>query len=280
METQQLNVDKKKFIKSLLPLFGVYSTPGQEDEMRDYLRKQLQSIKKIDWQFDETGNIIGERKLKNEKQVILNSHMDSWMNPVTPEYRKALGYYPKQDAITNPGFMIGCDDKVGIGIILYLLKNTNLDMKFIFTHCEERGCIGVSNLDPQVYNDGLFAVTLDRANSGDIIQTYLERKMISDEMVEKIGMLSNGTYKMSPGIFADTYHIAEHLPAFNLSVGYYNQHRKNDYVKIDEALNALQLTYNLILNKEEMSINAEPEMIAGDVDISLKNEFNMELLFA
>jgi putative aminopeptidase FrvX len=279
METKQLNVDKKKFIKSILPLFGVYSTPGSEDEMRDYLSKQLKSIKKIDWYIDDIGNIIGERNKNKTKQVILNSHMDSWMNPVTPEYRKALGYYPKEDVITNPGFMIGCDDKVGIGIILFLLKNTDLDMKFIFTVCEEKGCVGVSNLDPKVYDDALFAVTLDRANSGDIIQTYLERKMISDEMVTKIGHLSNQTYKMSPGIFADTYHIAEYIPAFNLSVGYYNQHRKNDYVKIDEALNALQLTYNLILNKEEMSINAEPEIIT-EIDIALNNSFKLETILA
>lgn len=279
MKQEILQIDKKKFIKSLLPLFKVYSTPGNEDEMRDYLKKQLKSIKKIDWSFDQTGNIIGERNLKGQKQVILNSHMDSWMNPVTPEYIKGLGYYPKQDAITNPGFMIGCDDKVGIGIILFLLKNTDLDMKFIFTHCEEKGCIGVNNLDPKVYNNCLFAVTLDRANSGDIIQTYLERKMISDEMVEKIGKLSNQTYKMSPGIFADTYHIAEYIPAFNLSVGYYNQHKKNDYVKIDEALNALQLTYNLLLNKEEMAVNAEPEIIT-EIDIALNNSFKLETILS
>ena len=279
MKQEILQIDKKKFIKSLLPLFKVYSTPGNEDEMRDYLKKQLKSIKKIDWSFDQTGNIIGERNLKGQKQVILNSHMDSWMNPVTPEYIKGLGYYPKQDAITNPGFMIGCDDKVGIGIILYLLKNTDIDMKFIFTHCEEKGCIGVNNLDPKVYNNCLFAVTLDRANSGDIIQTYLERKMISDEMVEKIGKLSNQTYKMSPGIFADTYHIAEYIPAFNLSVGYYNQHKKNDYVKIDEALNALQLTYNLLLNKEEMAVNAEPEIIT-EIDIALNNSFKLETILS
>ena len=278
METKQLNVDKKNFIKSILPLFNVYSTPGNEDEMRDYLSKQLKTVKNIDWQFDVTGNIIGERNKTKTKQIILNSHMDSWMNPVTSEYRKGLKYYAKQDAITNPGFMIGCDDKVGIGIILYLLKNTDLDMKFIFTHCEERGCVGVSNLDPSVYDNGLFAVTLDRANSGDIIQTYLERKMISDEMVNKISKLSNQTYRMSPGIFADTYHIAEHIPAFNLSVGYYNQHRKNDYVKIDEALNALQLTYNLILNKEEMAINAKPEIIT-EIDLKLNKNFELETLF-
>jgi hypothetical protein len=48
-------------------------------------------------------------------------------------------------------------------------------------------------------------------------------------------------------------------------------------VKIDEALNALQLTYNLILNKEEMSINAEPEIITK-IDIELNNSFKLETI--
>ena len=99
---------------------------------------------------------------------------------VTPEYKKSLGYYPKRDMITNPGFMIGCDDKVGISMILYLLKYTNIDFKFIFTYCEEKGCIGVNALDKSVYDNAHFVVTLDRANSGDIIQTYADRKMISN----------------------------------------------------------------------------------------------------
>lgn len=260
MERKTLVVDKKQFIKNLMPLFSVYSTPGKEDEMRDYLVKKLK-IKNVDFYTDTSGNIIGERNLKGEKTVILNSHMDSWMNPVTPEYKKNLGYYPKKDTITNPGFMIGCDDKVGISMILYLLKYTNIDMKFIFTHCEEKGCVGVKELNDNVYDNSLFCVTLDRANSGDIIQTYLEKKMMSNEMAEKISFLSENKYRVTNGIFADTYYIAEKLPAFNMSIGYYNQHRRDDYVVISEAINAMELAYNLILNKDEVAINATPEVI-------------------
>lgn len=261
MKIEKLNTDKKLFIKNLLPLFKVYSTPNNEDEMRDYLRKQLKSMKNVDFTFDTTGNIIGERNLKNEKKVILNSHMDSWMNPVTPEYNKNLGYYSKRDVITNPGFMIGCDDKVGISMILYLLKYTNIDFKFIFTYCEEKGCIGVNALDESVYDNAHFVVTLDRANSGDIIQTYADRKMISNEMANKISILSENTYQVAQGIFADTYYMSKHLPAFNMSIGYYMQHRRDDYVVISEAIKAMELTYNMIVNQEEMAVNAYPELI-------------------
>jgi putative aminopeptidase FrvX len=261
MKIEQLNADKKLFIKNLMPLFSVYSTPNNEDEMREYLRKQLKNIKNVDFDFDTTGNIIGERNLKQQKKVILNSHMDSWMNPVTPEYKKSLGYYPKKDMITNPNFMIGCDDKVGISIILYLLKYTNLDFKFIFTYCEEKGCVGVNALHESVYDNSHFVVTLDRANSGDIIQTYADRKMMSNEMAEKISILSESKYKVAQGIFADTYYMSKHLPAFNMSIGYYNQHRRDDYVIVSEAMNAMQLTYNLILNQEDVAVNAYPEII-------------------
>jgi hypothetical protein len=66
---------------------------------------------------------------------------------------------------------------------------------------------------------------------------------------------------VAQGIFADTYYMSKHLPAFNMSIGYYDQHKRNDYVIVSEAMKAMELTYNLILNQEEVAVNAYPEII-------------------
>jgi hypothetical protein len=232
------------FINILLSLYKIYSKPGKEELMREFI---LSFYKDLDFEINFTQGNISVKRGKGV-QVLLNAHLDSWMDDPKLFYDKLN----LSDRIQAPGFMIGNDDKVGIAMILYLSKFTNLEFKALFTHSEEIGNIGIKSISNSYYLDCLMAITLDRRHGNDLISSYKGLKMISEDSIKYIESISH--LKQTDGIFADTFYIAQNIPAFNMSVGYYGEHNKNDYVIISEALESLNFVKEFIEKKHYLKI--------------------------
>lgn len=247
LKLKKSDVDLKteiNFIDILLSLYKIYSRPGKEELMREFI---LHFYKDLNFEINFTQGNISAKRGKNNL-VLLNAHMDSWMDDPKIFYDKLI----LSDKITARGYMIGNDDKVGIAIILYLSKYTNLEFKVLFTHSEEIGSLGIKLISKSYYSDCCLAITLDRRHGNDLISNYGGLQMISKESIGYIESL--GHLKETQGIFADTYYIAQNIPAFNMSVGYYNEHKKNDFVVIEEALGALNFVKEFIEKKHYLKI--------------------------
>lgn len=264
-------INKQLFINILIELFKVYSTPGKEKNMQDYLNNffetEVTNFSKIN---DAKGNILLSRKSPgDEKVILLNAHMDAWMDPVTDNYLANLNYYEKQDAIISPGFGIGCDDKVGIGMILYLAKYTNKSMKILFTVEEEIGSHGVHAVDTQFYDDVNFCLTLDRKAYNDIIQVYGGKTMATDYQIGNliaVGKETGLTLEVAIGSMADTMTISYSVPAVNLSVGYYRAHDRNDHVIVTEAINILKAVDAMVDNSDYLANNQDDSLLSKKND--------------
>jgi putative aminopeptidase FrvX len=159
-------------------------------------------------------------------------------------------------------YQMGADDKAGISTILALAGGTDLPFKILATVREEEGQQGIQEVPPDFYADCAFGLTLDRRGRGDIIPTYHGRTCAPDHIVTNLISLGEeegmGYWKTCGGSIADTYYIAEHIPALNISTGYYNPHTCLDYIRVDETCGALRLARACIEHPERLLRRSAP----------------------
>lgn len=244
---------KESLIKILENLFHIYSPFQKEREMiafaENFLRECGFKVTK-----DKMGNIMASRG--DSKQLpLLNAHMDTRQDEYDKSHLSQITYNSKEDKFQLENVQIGCDDKAGIGIIFCLAKNTNLEFKVLLTVQEEHGQRGVQNIPDEFYNNVCWAFSLDRKGSSDIITEYDGKLMCSNEFLkELISIAEESRVYLSEncGSMADTYYISNYCPAVNLSVGYYNPHRINDFLKVDETYNILKVVKKCMENKHRL----------------------------
>lgn len=146
----------QRLYNTLIEIVGIPSTTGHEEQVRNYLERQLQSLG-LATEVDATGNLVAT--LAGEgKPLLLNAHMDR----VPP----GLGHQPiirdgilYSDGTTN----LGADDAAGLAVILEVLTRIveqNLPhppIVAVFTVQEEAGLCGANGFDATRWqvNDGI-----------------------------------------------------------------------------------------------------------------------------
>jgi len=130
--------------------------------------------------------------------------------------------------------ILGADDRAGVNIILNHCK----DINFILTRDEEKGCLGIKKIVNEIedyvseYNNTCF-IELDRKYGNSLladVHGYCQTDL-TDDILKIAPFLKNEI-----GAFTDIDYLIHIKPAVNLSVGYYNPHTNNEYLKIDEYL--------------------------------------------
>ena len=148
---------------------------------------------------------------------------------------------------------LGADDRAGVYAIMNLILD-GYKPSILFTTGEERGCIGAIKLVnnyPECPVYGLKClIQLDRRNNGESV--YYSCKNTDFE-----GWINSYGFYTNLGTFTD---ISVLCPAWgiagvNLSVGYYNEHTTQEYLKYNEL---------------EETINKVTEMLQG---ISKQDKF-------
>lgn len=228
----------------LLKLFHLPSPTRQEAEVREFICSFLRA-NNIPFKTDKIGNIIG---LNHPKAPLLSAHMDTVQSPsdcTMAEYIHINGDFVKGYGI------IGADDKVGIFIILSLLKDSSEKFNFVFTVQEECGAIGAREF---IYNNDLgsipYGIVLDRKGSSDIICSLNDYGTKEFEFVlESIG--EGFGYKSTHGVFSDCDEFSNVFSCANLSVGYFEQHNKTEYAKLSLIKNSMEFTFNILKNVKE-----------------------------
>lgn len=243
------------FIRYATDLFSIYSPSRFEQPVIQYVYNILIedcNFKPNDIFIDEFGNLYATRG-KSINYPLLNAHADTVQDELDEFLIHNITVDYENDVIHgNELFMLGCDDKSGIAIILSTAYFTNCPLKILITIEEEIGCNGsqfaIEN-HRDWFNDIGFTFTYDRKNATDIIQTYSMRKMCSDEFCDILSSIGNKYgLKLSPsgGSFADTFYLSYISSACNLSTGYYNPHTHDDYQSISDGISIIFLTIDSI----------------------------------
>jgi hypothetical protein len=212
-----------KFIKStFLELTSKTYPYGYEDMLvRDMIDKgNFPKLKQDAWgnYFHNIGN----------SRTVFASHFDT----ACKDQVDVKHLINKQQIVTTNGTSIlGADDKAGVTVMLWMIKN-NIPGLYYFFIGEEVGCVGSSSAAPQGDFFGKYdrVISFDRRGTNSVITHQSSYRCCSDEfgksLASQLNVKSNLYYKLDDtGVYTDSAEFVDYVPeCTNLSVGYLNEH--------------------------------------------------------
>ena len=160
------------------------------------------------------------------------------------EIKLALKAYNNKGEPTG----IGGDDKCGVYACLELLKELP-NLKAAFFVAEETGCKGSFNADPEFFENVGYVIQFD-APENNMISEYLMSKPMfkrGSEFFNVGGRLITehfpGDTKYHSHPYTDIFPLNQNfgLSCFNISIGYYNYHTRNEYVVVEDTYNGIKV---------------------------------------
>lgn len=190
-----------------------------------YSKKYTNIIKNDDY-------IIAEGDLP----VCLIAHMDTVFYSLPTQF-----FFDANKKVLWSPEGAGFDDRAGIYAILMILES-GYKPSIIFTNLEESGCLGaealIKNFPKCLFKECKFLIELDRANKNDCVFYDCDNSAFEN-------YIKSFEFETDWGTFSDISTIAPawEIAAVNLSVGYYLEHTKSEYLKcneLDETINKVK----------------------------------------
>ena len=195
---------------------------GTEEQLFPILHSTVDGL-----QTDEFGNLFIKI---GDSDVMFTSHLDTATSTLSP-----ITHIFDEDIIKTDGkSILGADDKAGVTIMLYMIKN-NIPGLYYFFLGEEVGCIGskkVAEVQKKEKIEGINKViSFDRRGTSSIITYQTSRRCCSEEFGEALSKELNVAestfdYKNDDtGVLTDSVQFVSIYPeCTNISVGYYSEH--------------------------------------------------------
>jgi len=241
----------------LKKVLSVPSKTYREDLMIDFITTWLEK-NNIPFYVDQFYNIYATKQTDKDIEYFpcVVSHTDTVHNidsinvveEMLPNAQNEIKLSLK--AYNNDGNPtgIGGDDKCGIFGCLELLKELP-NLKAAFFVAEETGCKGSFNSDPLFFENVGYAIQFD-APENNMISEYLMGKPMFKRDSEFFsigsGLLTehfpkDTKYHNHP--YTDIYPLNQlfGLSCFNISIGYYNYHTRNEYVVVEDTYNGIKV---------------------------------------
>lgn len=224
---------------------------GEEDRLMDEVSKLFPE--KI--QKDIHGNYFYK---VGESRTIFASHLDTVSNRYETVTHVFDGDFIKTDGKTT----LGADDKAGVTVMLWMIKN-NVPGLYYFFIGEEVGCIG-SGLAAK-YGDFKDKydriVSFDRRGTGSIITHQSCGRSCSDEFADDLCRELNKkgmSYKKdSGGVYTDSAEFVDIIPeCTNVSVGYYKEHTMGEHQDIKHLIDLANAC--VFVNWENLTTKRKP----------------------
>jgi len=205
---------------------------GSEDVLVESMRELFPK----GMQKDEWGNYFYK---VGDSRSIFAAHLDT----VSKEYVTVTHVFDGDLIKTDGKTTLGADDKAGITVLLWMIKN-NVPGLYYFFIGEEVGCIGsgkaaksmdFSHINP-VPKSGFYKgnydriISFDRRDVGSVITFQSSSRCCSDDFADALCQELNQTRKMSykkdtGGVYTDSAEFTHLVPeCTNISVGYYKEH--------------------------------------------------------
>ena len=209
---------------------------GHEDRLVDSMRELFPK----GMQKDEFGNYFYK---VGDSRSIFAAHLDT----VSKDYVTVTHVFDGNLIKTDGKTTLGADDKAGITVLLWMIKN-NVPGLYYFFIGEEVGCIGsgnaAKNMDFSHINpipkSGFYKgnydriISFDRRDVGSVITFQSSSRCCSDDFADALCQELNQTRKMSykkdtGGVYTDSAEFTHLVPeCTNISVGYYKEHTTNE----------------------------------------------------
>ena len=195
---------------------------GTEQELFPILFYTVDGLKE-----DKFGNLFIKI---GESDVMFTSHLDTATSANTTVNHVFSGDIIKTDGKS----ILGADDKAGVTIMLYMIKNSIPGLYYFFLG-EEVGCIGSKKLSTEHKEskiDGINKViSFDRRGTTSVISFQSSRRCASDNFTKSLSAQLNqadSDFKYETddtGILTDSYQFVGVYPeCTNISVGYQSEH--------------------------------------------------------
>lgn len=225
-------MNKESFIKStFLKLTSKTYPYGYEDDFVTEMQEINVLPKNLE--KDSQGNYF----LKiGDTRTIFASHFDTACKSQTPVIHKIEGNIIKTDKTS----ILGADDKAGVTIMLWMIKN-NVPGTYYFFIGEEVGCIGSGLAAKFIEFKGIYdrIISFDRRGTTSVITHQSGTRTCSDEFGKELSRQLNNhriglEYKIdNTGVYTDSAEFTSVIPeCTNVSVGYYQEHTTNEHQDI------------------------------------------------
>jgi len=197
---------------------------GHEDQLVESMRELFPK----GMQKDEWGNYFYK---VGESRSIFAAHLDT----VSKEYVTVTHVFDGNLIKTDGKTTLGADDKAGITVLLWMIKN-NVPGLYYFFIGEEVGCIGSGNAAKFGFFKGNYdrIISFDRRDVGSIITYQSSSRCCSDDFADALCKELNQTRRLSykkdtGGVYTDSAEFTHLIPeCTNVSVGYYKEHTTNE----------------------------------------------------
>ena len=222
-----------KIKKTFLKLTKQTYPHGTEYELFESLFARVPDL-----QQDDFGNLfieIGD----GSSDVMFTSHLDT----ATAAYTEVNHVIEDNIIKTDGKSILGADDKAGVVIMLYMIKNKIPGLYYFFLG-EEVGCLGSRDLAAKHKEEKIphinKVISFDRRGLDSVITYQSSTRCCSDAFATALGEqlnLSDNSfkYKNDPtGVYTDSAVFTKIYPeCTNLSVGYYSEHTTSERQDID-----------------------------------------------
>jgi hypothetical protein len=241
----------EKYQELLAKTLEVQSKTGHEKRMKKYVRAYLDKLKLKPF-TDGIGNIYVHKGDKRKNRPFIVSHMDTvhQVNKHVKTFFNGTFYYAfDMNEMTQYG--IGGDDKVGVWAALAALTEFD-DISAVFMVQEEGGCVGSNAANIEFFKKANWLVQLDRRGFSD----FITASMASDDFIKDMTPLAEayGMGQTDQVTITDVSTLHRRLvgvSAVNIASGYFYPHSNREVVHLNDALNALELTFAMILQYGE-----------------------------
>ncbi len=247
----------KELLKTIL---SIPSYTRMEYKVSNFVIEWLKQFPDIKWFKDRLGNLYIEKgKVEiNEFYPCLCAHMDTVFLDHVVLIKRNLnktiieneeGILTALDPISESRTGIGGDDLCGVFICLELLQKLD-NIKIALFVQEEIGCCGSNKADWNFFQNVGYAIQFDTPRFNWISETLMDKRIYTDEFLDEIKPILN-EYKIdnySHDPYTDMWKISSRfkISTLVLGAGYYNQHTYDEYVKIKDVENALEMGEKII----------------------------------
>lgn len=195
---------------------------GTETELFPILLSTVDGLKE-----DKFGNLFIKI---GESDVMFTSHLDT----ATSANVKVNHVFDGDIIKTDGKSILGADDKAGVTIMLYMIKN-NIPGLYYFFLGEEVGCVGSKKLSSEHKESKIEGInkviSFDRRGTTSVISFQSSRRCASDNFTKSLSAELNqadSDFKYQTddtGILTDSFQFISIYPeCTNISVGYQSEH--------------------------------------------------------
>lgn len=180
--------------------------------------------------------------------VLLIAHLDT-VHETLPYLIKHSKDKNGNDVVSSP-FGIGGDDRCGVYMIFQVLKKFNCSV--LFCEDEEIGTVGAEKFTKHSISKGLkfnYIIEFDRKGNNDAVFYDCDNEDFE-------AFITKEFFKTNWGSYSDISVVAPHLgiAAVNLSCGYYNAHKKDEYVVIQEMETVIEQACKILERTTESDV--------------------------